>query len=120
VTDPETDKSFCEFCGLLLPEGPVPIGSRLVPPEEFLRRAAIKCQELDHEILLSQQRKHQLLSVAAKVRDIRCRWQAARFLRPAVDRMLILRPPKTAEALLRADGTFLSATTNSKRRLPGA
>jgi hypothetical protein len=74
VTDPETGESFCQNCGLLLPEGPVPIGSRLVPPEEFMRRLRIKCQELDHEILLSQQKKHQLLSVAMKVRDTRCCW----------------------------------------------
>jgi hypothetical protein len=74
VTDPETGESFCQNCGLLLPDRPVPIGSRLVPPEEFLRRLTIKCKELDLEILLKQQRKHQLLSVAAKVQDTRYRW----------------------------------------------
>jgi len=73
VTDPETGQSFCQKCGLLLPEGPVQIGSRLVPPEEFLRRLRIKCRELDAEILRSQQLKHQLLSVAAKVQDTRCK-----------------------------------------------
>jgi hypothetical protein len=74
VTDPETRQTFCERCGLLLPDRPVPIGGRLVPVEEFLRRLTIKCRELDAEILLSQQRKHQLLSLAAGIQDTRCRW----------------------------------------------
>ena len=74
LTDSETGQTVCEICGLELIEKPVPIGSHLVPPEEFMRRVRIKCQELDLEILQSQQRKHQLLSAAAKVRDVRCRW----------------------------------------------
>jgi len=74
VTDPETGKDFCETCGLQLVDKPVSVGGRLIPPEEYLRRVQGVIRLIDDEILQREQRKHELLLTAARVRDVRCQW----------------------------------------------
>ena len=80
--DPESGEAFCAKCGLLQEfENPVPIGSRLIPPREFLRRVAANVRMIDSEILWRQQRKHELLSAAADFEMFAAPGQTARALR---------------------------------------
>jgi hypothetical protein len=74
VTVPETGQSFCQTCGLLIPDRPIEIGSRLIPPSEFLQRAAAKYQELRLEELRIQTQKNTILVSIAKVQDRKCVW----------------------------------------------
>jgi ribosomal protein S27E len=72
VTDPATGETFCQNCGLLLPEGAVPIGARDVLPVGFMRRLRVACKEIERDSLQHQQKLH---VSAARVLDVHCAWQ---------------------------------------------
>ena len=72
--DPETHQNYCTHCGLFVPDRPIKIGDREIPPAAFLRKIEIATKQLDTEILEKQQQKNQLRVAGAKVRDIKCAW----------------------------------------------
>jgi hypothetical protein len=74
VTDPSTDQTWCAVCGVQLLDRPVPVGGRLVPPGEFMHRVQAVVRIIDDEILIREQRKHELLSTAARIQSRSCEY----------------------------------------------
>jgi hypothetical protein len=83
TTDPESGRRFCSSCGLEIPDRPVTVGGRQIPPHEWLRRSGQRLRKID-EIQLTvdgirselERMRHQGYSAVARVRGIKCAWPA--------------------------------------------
>ncbi len=58
----------------MIPEKPILIGGRLLPPMVLLRKHTIKRREIERLVIHYQTKLRRLDAVNAKVRGVRCAW----------------------------------------------
>jgi hypothetical protein len=76
----EAGRVWCrDKCGIEIPEEPVLVGDRLIPPVEWLRRAALEYRKLDAkqkekllEVKEIQAKKDRIISIAGDLQNRKC------------------------------------------------